>query len=189
MATQGKRDRLSCGLRVPQSPEAGTSDGREPIVLKERRRYCVESQLMFRADPVQAHQCLSLHPVTGTAAPDHSRCCCQWQSKTAYFGERHRGRSGRSPVDSRRTCWAGRRERSERSPAQHGPRRSRAGGHGAGRHNTLTTTRSVLRQSSDPAYAAYPSLGVSRQSCEPVGRRSVQRFAGYCADRRLARPD
>ena len=34
MATQGERGRLSRGSRVPQAPEAGTSDGRGPIILK-----------------------------------------------------------------------------------------------------------------------------------------------------------
>ena len=62
---------------------------------------------------------------------------CQWQPKTAHFwqlktahvGERAVGRSGRSPVDAHRACWAGRRERSDRSPGQHAPRRCGAGGH------------------------------------------------------------
>ena len=54
---------------------------------------------------------------------------CQWQPKTAHFGEIHLGRSGRSPVDARRACWAGRRERSDRSPGQHAPRSCAAGGH------------------------------------------------------------
>ena len=65
--------------------------------------------------------------------------CCQWQPKTAHFwqlktahfGERAVGRSGRSPVDAQRACWAGRRERSDRSPGQHAPRRCGAGGHDA----------------------------------------------------------
>ena len=64
---------------------------------------------------------------------------CQWQPKTAHFwqlktahvGERAVGRSGRSPVDAHRACWAGRRERSDRSPGQHAPRRCGAGGHDA----------------------------------------------------------
>ena len=56
-----------------------------------------------------------------------SRChrpvtICQWQPKTAHFGqlktahfgERAVGRRGRSPVDAHRACWAGRRERSDR---------------------------------------------------------------------------
>ena len=64
---------------------------------------------------------------------------CQWQPKTAHFwqlktahvGERAVGRSGRSPVDAHRACWAGRRERRDRSPGQHAPRRCGAGGHDA----------------------------------------------------------
>ena len=63
--------------------------------------------------------------------------CCQWQLKTAHFwqlktahfGERAVGRSGRSPGDAHRACWAGRRERSDRRPGQHAPRRCGAGGH------------------------------------------------------------
>ena len=54
---------------------------------------------------------------------------CQWQLKTAHFGERRLGRSGRSPVDAHRACWAGRRERSDRSPGQHAPRRCGGAGH------------------------------------------------------------
>ena len=54
---------------------------------------------------------------------------CQWQPKTAHFGEIHLGRSGRSPVDARRAFWAGRRERSDRSPGQTAPRSCAAGGH------------------------------------------------------------
>ena len=50
-----------------------------------------------------------------------NRSPCQWQPKTAHFGEIHLGRSGRSPVDAHQTCWAGRRERSDRSPGQHAP--------------------------------------------------------------------
>ena len=34
MATRGERGRLSRGSRVPQAPEASTSDGRGPIVLE-----------------------------------------------------------------------------------------------------------------------------------------------------------
>ena len=56
---------------------------------------------------------------------------CQWQLKTAHVGERAVGRSGRSPVDAHRACWAGRRERRDRSPGQHAPRRCGAGGHDA----------------------------------------------------------
>ena len=52
-----------------------------------------------------------------------------WQLKTAHFGEIHLGRSGRSPVDARRAFWAGRRERSDRSPGQNAPRSCAAGGH------------------------------------------------------------
>ncbi len=52
-----------------------------------------------------------------------------WQLKTAHFGERAVGRSGRSPGDAHRACWAGRRERSDRRPGQHAPRRCGAGGH------------------------------------------------------------
>ena len=55
----------------------------------------------------------------------------KWQPKTAHFRERHLGRRGRSPVDAHRACWAGRRERSDRSPGQHAPRRCGAGGHDA----------------------------------------------------------
>ena len=54
---------------------------------------------------------------------------CQWQPKTAHFGEIHLGLSGRSLVDARRAFWAGRRERSDRSPGQHAPRSCAAGGH------------------------------------------------------------
>ena len=62
---------------------------------------------------------------------------CQWQTKTAHFwqlktahvGEIHLRRSGRSSVDVRRAFWAGRRERSDRSPGQHAPRSCAAGGH------------------------------------------------------------
>ena len=54
---------------------------------------------------------------------------CQWQPKTAHFGEIHLGRSGRSPVDARRAFWAGRRERSDRNPGQNAPRSCAAGGH------------------------------------------------------------
>ena len=65
------------------------------------------------------------------------RCACQWQTKTAHFwqlktahvGEIHLRRSGRSSVDVRRAFWAGRRERSDRSPGQHAPRSCAAGGH------------------------------------------------------------
>ena len=38
-------------------------------------------------------------------------------------------KGGRSPVDARRAFWAGRRERSDRSPGQHAPRSCAAGGH------------------------------------------------------------
>ena len=56
---------------------------------------------------------------------------CQWQTKTktAHVGEIHLRRSGRSSVDVRRAFWAGRRERSDRSPGQHAPRSCAAGGH------------------------------------------------------------
>ena len=62
---------------------------------------------------------------------------CQWQPKTAHLWQPKTahswggrlGRSGHSPGDARRACWAGRRERSDRSPAQHAPRSCGAGGH------------------------------------------------------------
>ena len=51
------------------------------------------------------------------------------EPKTAHFGEIHLGLSGRSLVDARRAFWAGRRERSDRSPGQNAPRSCAAGGH------------------------------------------------------------
>ena len=68
---------------------------------------------------------------------DLAKALCQWQPKTAHLWQPKTahswggrlGRSGHSPGDARRACWAGRRERSDRSPAQHAPRSCGAGGH------------------------------------------------------------
>ena len=65
----------------------------------------------------------------------HDRC--QWQPKTAHFGQlktahfggARRGRIRRSAVDVHQAFRAGRRERSDRSPARNAARGCRAGGH------------------------------------------------------------
>ena len=64
----------------------------------------------------------SFRPTTAAACQWQPKTAHFWQLKTAHFGERAVGRSGRSPVDAHRACWAGRRERSDRSPGQHAPR-------------------------------------------------------------------
>ena len=73
----------------------------------------------------------------GESAAYEDGLVCQWQPKTAHLWQPKTahswggrlGRSGHSPGDARRACWAGRRERSDRSPAQHAPRSCGAGGH------------------------------------------------------------
>ena len=79
------------------------------------------------------------HPRPGTGRPEvhpgpearrgTRRAPCQWQPKTAHFGERRLGRSGRSPVDTHRAFRVGRRERSDRSPTRNASQGCRAGGH------------------------------------------------------------
>ena len=59
----------------------------------------------------------SFRPTTAAACQWQPKTAHFWQLKTAHFGERAVGRSGRSPVDAHRACWAGRRERSDRSPS------------------------------------------------------------------------
>ena len=70
--------------------------------------------------------CLLINGVNGNRNP---HICGNRKLHTS--GEDVSGGAGHSPGNARRAFWAGRRERSDRSPGQHAPRSCGAGGHGA----------------------------------------------------------
>ena len=116
----------------PPTPGKSVSSSSSRDPGKSSGRSTVKPSALSMAEAILASHRFGAQPI------EHVICDpCQWQPKTAHFGqlktahfgEIHLGRSGRSPVDARRAFWAGRRERSDRSPGQHAPRSCAAGGH------------------------------------------------------------